>query len=262
VLIGPRVGIQIDRSSDLQIRHNYSHHIYYGGWSQGNNFELGGTPTLTAERNVIVGSSWTVRGVAGEFRYNLVLEAGHDWLWADFDGANVHHNVFVGGDNDRGGIFVLYGPKNVRIQNNTIDALNGTNVNSVMTFNDGDVRLTSNLFLNVPKPAVTVGSANLTADYNLFWNSASPFYSDHRTPLHDRQQDPRLSDPPSASVIFDEAAVWTRALSVSDILKQYRVKYTPTEGSPALSGGDPSDAGNYVGAIGHGASDSSDQFGR
>ena len=43
VLIGPRVGIASDGSTqNMQIRRNYSHHIYRGGWSQGSNFELGG----------------------------------------------------------------------------------------------------------------------------------------------------------------------------------------------------------------------------
>src|SRR5262249_5593891 len=48
VLIGPRVGIFADRSQDIRIRRNYSHHIYYGGWSQGSNFELGGVASVTA----------------------------------------------------------------------------------------------------------------------------------------------------------------------------------------------------------------------
>src|SRR5438874_11988188 len=106
ILIGPRVGIYVDRSGDIEIRRNYSHHLYNGGWSQASNFELGGRGDVIAEHNVIVGSSWPVRGVGGEFRYNLVLEGGHQWLWADHDGANVHHNVFIGGENDVGGIFV------------------------------------------------------------------------------------------------------------------------------------------------------------
>ena len=120
ILIGPRVGIH--PQGELQVRRNYSHHAYRGGWSQGNNFEIDGA-TVVVEWNVIYGSSWPVRGVGGEFRYNLVLEAGHQWLWATKTNASVHHNIFVGGDADIGGIYVLYNPTNVRIFNNTIDGL-------------------------------------------------------------------------------------------------------------------------------------------
>ena len=33
--------------STAQVRRNYSHHVYYGGWSQGANFELQGSPMIT-----------------------------------------------------------------------------------------------------------------------------------------------------------------------------------------------------------------------
>jgi len=264
ILIGPRVGIYVDgSSSSVTVRGNYSHHVYYGGWSQASNFELGGVPDLVAERNVVIGSSWPVRGLAGEFRYNLVLEGGHEWLWADHDGANVHHNVFVGGDNDVGGIFVLYGPTKVRIQNNTFDGLQGKNIAAAVNLQEGDVTLTSNLFLNLPKSAVSVGRGSLVADYNLFWNSASPVYSDGRRPAHDMAADPRLANRSEASINFDEKAVWLRALSVSDILAQYRERYAPMGGSPAVDAGDPgSGAGNDIGAVGSGVPNARDQFGR
>ncbi len=262
VLIGPRVGIYADRSQNLQIRRNYTHHIYYGGWSQGSNYELGGISTLTAEHNVIAGSSWPVRGVGGEFRYNLVLDAGHQWLWADHDGAFVHHNVFIGGEADVGGIYVLYGPKNVRIQNNTIDGLNGSAVTTALKLSAGDVSLTSNLFLNVPKSPVSVEGGALSADYNLFWNCAAPGYSDGRAPVHDVDKDPQLTDPASVTYDFDETMLWTRTLGVRDVLTQYRGKYTPKAGSPALDAGDPAGGtGNPIGAIGGGANPA-DQFGR
>ena len=264
VLIGPRVGIQADPASqDIQIRHNYTHHVYYGGWSQGSNYELGGIPTLVAEHNVIAGSSWPVRGVGGEFRYNLVLAAGHQWLWADHDGANVHHNVFIGGDADIGGIYVLYGPTGVRIQNNTIDGLNGTDEVTAIKLSAGDVSLTSNLFLNLPRNPVSVEGGTLAADYNLFWNCGSPAYSDGRTPAHDLAQDPLLGDPASVVYDFDETMLWTRVLGVPDLLAQYRARYAPGAGSPALDTGDPAGgAGNDIGAIGGGAPNPADLFGK
>jgi len=263
VLVGPRVGIYADRSQDIQIRGNYTHHIYFGGWSQGSNYELGGIATLTAEHNVIAGSSWPVRGVAGEFRYNLVLDAGHQWLWADHAGANVHHNVFVGGDADIGGLVVLYGPQDVRVQNNTFDGLNGGDVATAVLLSAGGVSLTSNLFLNVPRTPVRIDGGSLSADHNLFWNCGVPPYSDGRAPAHDVARDPLLASPASVTYDFDETAVWTRALGVRQILAHYRAKYAPGPGSPAIDAGDPAGgSGNDIGAVGGGTPNPADQFGR
>jgi hypothetical protein len=262
VLIGPRVGIYADSSQDVQIRRNYSHHVYYGGWSQGSNFELGGIPSLVAEHNVVAGSSWPVRGVAGEFRYNLVLEAGHQWLWADNSGGYVHHNLFVGGDVDIGGIYALYGPSNVRIQNNTFDALGGVIVLAAVRVTSGAISLTSNLFLNVPPTPVRIDGGTLSADYNLFWNCGAPHYSDGRAPVHDVSANPLLHDPASTTYPFDETALWKRTLTVRQLLAQYRTMYQPGAGSPAIDAGDPAGgAGNDIGAIGAGTPNAADQFG-
>jgi hypothetical protein len=266
VFVGARVGIQLDGSPNVQIRRNYTHHVYYGGWSQGSNYELGGIPSVTAEHNVIAGSSWPVRGVAGEFRYNLVLEAGHQWLWADHDGAFVHHNLFVGGDADVGGIYVLYGPQGVRVQNNTFDLLNGDLVTAALliTSSTGAVSLTSNLFVNVPRTPVRIDGGSLAADYNLFWNDGAPSYSDGRTPAHDVHADPRLVNPASTAYDFDETAIWKRTLTVRQLLATYRERYTPGTGSAAIDAGDPGPwgAGNDIGAVGAGAGNAADLFGR
>ena len=181
-----------------------------GDESPGSNFELGGAASITAEHNVIIGSSWPVRGVGGEFRYNLVLEAGHQWLWADHDNAYVHHNVFAGGDNDVGGIYVLYGVKNVRIQNNTIDGLDGGDLKTGVNVSDGSVSLTSNLFFRVPKTPVLVGLGSVSADYNLSWASAVPTYSDGRSPAHDVAANPQLLAPTTTLIDFDETRLWAR----------------------------------------------------
>src|SRR4030095_16834462 len=100
-------------------------------------------------------------------------------LWADHTGANVHHNVFVGGVNDVGGILVLYDSR-VQIHNNTFDALNSGSLGSAVMIYNGDVQLSSNLMVNVPKTAV-VNGGTLAADYNLFWRSAAPAYNDNRS---------------------------------------------------------------------------------
>jgi hypothetical protein len=261
VLIGPRAGIFVDRSRDIQVRRNYSHHIYFGGWSQGSNFELGADGSITVEHNVIIGGSWPVRGVGGEFGYNLVLDAGHQWLWADHSGAYVHHNVFVGGANDVAGIYVPYRVTNVRIASNTIDLLAGTR-GTAARIDAGDVSLTSNLFLNTSAPAVRIDGGTLAANYNLFWPMPTMAYSDGRRPPHDSRGDPRLHAASGAGFTFDESLLWIRKISAQDVLKHYRVLYTPGPGSAATRTGDPSAGpGTTIGAI-SGTGDVLDRFGR
>jgi len=258
VLIGPRVGIH--PQGELQVRRNYSHHAYKGGWSQGNNFEIDGA-TVVVEHNVIYGSSWPVRGVGGEFRYNMVLDAGHQWLWASKSNASVHHNIFIGGEADIGGIYVLYNPTNVRIFNNTIDGI-GKIVQAVL-ISEGMVSLTSNLFTNVTRNYVQIAAGTtVTADYNLF-TGAQMGYSDGRRPTHDvTNTDAMLSEPQTETFNIDEVGIWKRTITVRDILSTYRARYTPKTGSPAIDVGDPAGgAGNDIGAVGAGAANAMDKFG-
>ncbi|HMI84576.1 MAG TPA: hypothetical protein VK550_10805 [Polyangiaceae bacterium] len=267
ILVGPRAGIHFDymgksgASSNIVIKRNYSDHIYYGGWSQGNNLEAGGDSSLVAEHNILISSSWTIRGMAGEFRYNLVLMGGEDWMWLD-TGASVHHNLFVGGDNNRSGLYNTYNNTGILIQNNTLDGRNGMTggVNAILV--TGSETVTSNLFMNLPYTSVTV-NGTLMADYNLFWNSKSPPYSDARMPAHDLSTDPQLSSPATHAYEFDEKAVWLRTQTVHDILSAYRAKYLPKAGSPAIDKGDPTPfgAGNDIGAIGNGIANAADLFG-
>ena len=114
----------------MTVRGNFVHHNYYGGWSQGELLELHGTAPLLVEHNVLYDSSWPIRGIADEFRYNLVLEGGHEWLVPAND-AYIHHNIFIGGDLDRGGITGHY-DVSARIENNTFDALRGRLVRSAI----------------------------------------------------------------------------------------------------------------------------------
>jgi len=264
VMIGPRVGISVQNSSGVQVRRNYSHHVYTGGWSQGANFELQGSPNMTVEHNIVYGSSWPVRGVACEFRYNLVLDAGHQWLWADSTGGSIHHNVFVGGDADVGGIYALYDPQNVRIFNNTIDGLGRSSISALLKMTGGAVSFTSNILMNDPHPSpVSITGGTLTADYNLFHNTAAPNYSDGRAPAHDLGGNPMLTAPPAVVFDLDEAGIWRRTVSVRDALTLYRTRYQPRPGSPATDAGDPTGgAGNDVGAVGSGAVNAADRFGQ
>jgi hypothetical protein len=248
VLIGPRVGLFLYRSDHFQIRHNYTHHVYYGGWSQGSNLELGGAADAVTQHNIIIGSSWPVRGVATDVSYNLILQAGHQWLWADHDNANVHHNLFIGGDNDVGGIMMLYGVANVTIRNNTIDTRQGGLVKTALDLSEGTVSLTRNVVIEVPGVPVMIGTAGVTADYNVYWHTGSPVYSDNRTPPpHDLVTDPLLAAPGAGQVIdYSENVIWTRSAGVLDILKRYKSGYTPRLGSPLVD----VQTGHFLGAIG------------
>lgn len=270
ILIGPRVGIHVQKSSNIQVRRNFSHHVYNGGWSQGNNFELNESPMMTVEHNIIYGSSWPVRGVACEFRYNLVARSGHQWLWADSSNGFIHHNVFAGGNSDIAGIFVIYNPQNVRIWNNTIDGMLDKDMVTAIKVQPGTatVSLKSNAFINVPKaPTVGIDGGTVTADYNAFGNPQTKNYSDSRMPAHDlgaagAQVDPKFANPAKVPFDLDEAAIWKRTTTVRDALMQYRARYLPQAGSPLIDAGDPEGgAGNDIGAVGAGAASATDKFG-
>jgi hypothetical protein len=74
ILMGPRCTLDVLNSSSVVVRDNYSHHNYRGEWSQGFNLiTTGSSPNLLVEHNLIRGGSWPVQGLAGEFRYNLVV---------------------------------------------------------------------------------------------------------------------------------------------------------------------------------------------
>jgi hypothetical protein len=270
VLIGPRAGIAIGGAKNVQVRRNFSHHVYYGGWSQGSNFEIEGATASTVEHNVVYGSSWPVRGGSGvDFRYNLVLEAGHEWMQPQA-GVSVHHNIFVGGDNDQGGLYAYNDPANpsapaIHIYNNTIDPLPGKGIATALLTDSstGPIALSSNAFLNIPAATtvVTVHGAGITADYNGFFDSpGATHYSDGRMPAHDVTGSANLTNQPTVIFSMDEYTVWTRATTTANVLAAYRAMYAPAAGSPLLSGGDPAiSASNWIGAVGSGQA--TDSFG-
>jgi hypothetical protein len=275
VLIGPRVGFVLQNGSGHQIRGNISDQIYYGGWSQGNNFELSSDSGLLVEHNLISGGSWPVRGTGGMFRYNLVLNAGEDWLWITQSDAQVHHNIFAEGANDRAGIFLLYGPQGVQFINNTLDG-GGLEQNQIpLLADDGSSsHIASNVFYRfhgTPIVGIRGTGTTVNANYNLFHNpgvASIRNYQDNRAPAQDigglnAQVDPQFatSTPPSYATI-NRGDVWNRTLTLGQLLSTYRAYYTPASGSPLTDAGDPADgAGNDIGAIGSGALNSEDQFG-
>ena len=95
VLMGVRCGFTINGSTNMVLRGNYSQHNYPHRFSQGENFELVGDGFL-AEHNVIRSSSWPLRGMGGEFRYNLVDASGNSdsVVQSPLSNINMHHNIF------------------------------------------------------------------------------------------------------------------------------------------------------------------------
>jgi hypothetical protein len=274
VIIGPRGGIYVQESDSVHVRNNYSHDVYFGGWSQGSNFELGGSPKAIVEHNIICHGSWPVRGAGGVFRYNIVAEAGHQFLWPD-TGGSIHHNIFVGGESDIAGIFLVKGIRDVRVYNNTIDGqLSPAMVTAVDVGDAAVLSLTSNAFVNVPKPpgpgpgaTVMIDGGMLMADYNAFANEQPNAYSDGRKAVNDVIVQgggaAAFVDPPATACEWDDFALWTRETSVRSVLADYRRRYTPKDGSPLIDKGDPSGgAGNDIGAVGAGAPNDDDQFGK
>jgi hypothetical protein len=271
IFIGPRVGIMLESGANhITLRRNYSHHVYYGGWSQGNNFEMGAANDhVIVEHNIVRDSSWAVRDVACEFRYNLILGAGHEWMWITGDNAFVHHNIFAGGDADVTGIWLIYGPQNVRFWNNTIDGFNQVNgPNVLLVGTDATADIQSCAFFNTRcSPIISIEGTLTNAGYNSFFNpqvSGIHNYSDNRHPATDvgalnAQVNPGFTNALN-SYDIDDTAMWLRTNSVRQILQMYRTRYTPAAGSPLIDAGHGGN-GNDIGAIGTGAPNSADQFG-
>jgi hypothetical protein len=88
-------------------------------------------------------------------------------------------------------------------------------------------------------------------------------YDAHALGPVDEQVDPKLIAEPPLALPFDEAQVVSGKLSVWQVLANLRALYTPSQTSPLVDAGDPADGvGADIGAIGVGAADASDRFGR
>ncbi len=280
VMIGVRTAFELQNDSDITIEGNFIRNVYYGGWSQGQLMELGGSNPIRVLHNVLVGSSWPVRGIAGELAYNLIANGGHTSAVPD-NNAYIHHNIFLGcggdggaGDCNWGTIGGVYDVSNVRVVNNTFDMLNQNTIIGVVYMQQGAATVHSNSFVNVPivqnNPNAAVIDLNLgasiDADYNAFYGTRSKRYGDNRVPAHDvvAQLSPsNFTGPlPATSMDMDQLAVWSRQLPVSALLADYRTRYTPAAGNPLIDAGDPAGGtGNDIGAIGAGAPNTLDLFG-
>ena len=301
LLIGPRCVIDVSRSVRPRLRGNYVHHDYHGGWSQGFNVVLTGTSGALVEHNVLFGSSWPVQSPGGDFRYNLVAWVGHNWIRSPQSGARIYRNVFIA-PQPAGyvteGIWLYGNQTGVEISNNTFDG-GGSLLDyfgSAVTVNSGSSvsLLKNNVFSRmVPpsgRPVVRRGDGEADAaprlgyaDYNAFWNPEVAAPDNYAAGLVggraegtagfagndlggvNGQADPLFVS--GAVLPFPVSAddVWNRRQRVSQILADYRVRYTPAAGSPLIDRGDPGDGpGVDVGAVEAptGLPRPEDQFGR
>ena len=197
VLMGVRCGFTIHESSNMVLRGNYSQHNYPHRMSQGLNFELQGDGFL-AEHNVIRSSSWPVRGMGGELRYNLIDGSGNsDQIFqAPMSNINIHHNVFAFTVSQTyyspgAGVKLIYNVDNVQFHNNVMDgggAFMGFS-GSPISVTDGSFlgSLRNNIFYNFAGLAggpVLAGDFDESAnpplprlrysDYNDFFNPDAP----------------------------------------------------------------------------------------
>jgi hypothetical protein len=128
LLIGMRASLSIHRSEAMQVRGNYVHtDIPSFRWSQVHTLQVvPPCPGLVVEHNILRHGQWVVRGLAGEFRYNLVLDAdAHNFIVGPSEGTHIHHNIFARyctvDPNLNSSIAVIYKGKDIQIYNNTFD---------------------------------------------------------------------------------------------------------------------------------------------
>ncbi len=275
VLMGPRCTIELLSCPSGTVRGNYARHNYRGGWSQGFNFVFAGSSGLLVEHNLIRGGSWPLQNAAGEFRYNVVVGYGHEWVRTAEPGTRIHHNVFV--PEDPGGLnygFWAYhaDETDLHIVNNTFDG--GGPVGDFagpfvgVTAPAQVAMLRNNLFTFArdqengnPGTSLVWGDDGtiLYADYNAFYSPDSSNGDNYDLVIPGTPEgqpgfaghdvggvNGRLSSTPFAGVRWypydvDEGAVWNGALRLSQILANFRARYTPAAGSPVINAGDPAD---------------------
>lgn len=129
ILIGMRTSLSIYRCADMHVRGNYIHtEIPSFRWSQVHTLAVGSPcPKLVVEHNILRHGQWVVRGLAGQFRYNLVLDAdAHNFIVGPSAGTHIHHNIFARyctvDPNLNSSIAVIYKGDDIQIYNNTLDA--------------------------------------------------------------------------------------------------------------------------------------------
>jgi hypothetical protein len=199
IITGLRGSLSIATCADTVVRGNYIHtDIPSFRWSQVHTLAVQSPcPNLVIEHNIIRHGQWVVRGLTGEFRYNLVLDAdGHNFIIGPKDKCHIHHNIFARyctiDPNLNSSIGVIYKADDVQIYNNTFDAggkdlQRPWHVPAIEVGSEGFLHsLRSNAFVNHPT-RFAGGSATVRpgfsekksdpaparlgyADYNLFYN--------------------------------------------------------------------------------------------
>ncbi len=202
ILIGVRCGFTVRNSTSMVLRGNYSQHNYPHRMSQGDNFQLEGDGFLV-EHNIIRDSSWPVRGMGGELRYNLIDTSGtlDQVIQGPMSNTNMHHNVLTMTVNQQlfapgSGLRVMFNVDNVQFNNNTFDG-GGT----FMGFSGSPIRVLSGSFIGSLRNNVFYNFAGLAgepmlagdqgestnpplqrlryADYNDFYNPDAPNHTNY-----------------------------------------------------------------------------------
>src|SRR5205823_2873576 len=130
LLIGMRASLSLHRCASMLVRGNYIHtEIPSIRWSQVHTLAVGSPcPDLVVEHNILRHGQWVVRGLAGQFRYNLVLDAdGHNFIIGPVAGTHIHHNIFARyctvDPNLNSSIAVIYKGDDIQVSNNTFDGV-------------------------------------------------------------------------------------------------------------------------------------------
>jgi hypothetical protein len=202
VMIGTRVGFELENASQMQVIGNYSHTLVEGErWNQVKNLSVISGDENIIEHNVFWGRNWLAElAGGGELRYNLLIDAAErGWVltWTDA-GMKIHHNVGIATkasqDGPTGAIVVEdarnMGAPSVEAYNNTFDLGGKCNpgVEGAVVIKDVAqlVSLRSNVFAGVrvvmgegaalvraDDPTQPLGHMGY-ADYNLFYTPDSP----------------------------------------------------------------------------------------
>jgi hypothetical protein len=295
ILIGPRCVLSLVNCRDMHVIGNYIHHNYRGTWSQGFNFYCENSEGILAEHNVLRASSWPLQSFGGEFRYNLMIDSGHNWVRTLTSGTQFHHNLLVHTGDPYGtgigsGVWLYNNRRNVAIYNNTFDG----GAPLAHDFNAPTIALSTGCTLSALRNNVFTGVTAISpparnaivarggsekdndprvayADYNCFFNPQGPAAATYDPGIidkkdagtHDVHADPKFAAGRLIPYAVNQADVWKRKYKVSQVLALYRQRYAPAAGSPLLGAGDPADGQNsYIGAIGPGKDAPNDLFGR
>jgi len=291
VLMGPRAVLELNNSSNDLVQGNYLRHDYHGGFSQGFNIVLwGSSDHELIEHNVIRGGSWPVQNGAGEFRYNLVADSGHNFWRGAKNNTSIHHNVFAhtsGGNTGFEGVFKFAGGETgVTVFNNTFDVAGAISGYDGPAFNIGEessvASIRNNAFTGfrnvsgfggalVSAPEGSVGAPRIGyADYNAWFNplapSAAPYLPEivNGVPgLHDVSANPQFAGAAEVPYRIAEGCIWLGNCSTGEVLARYRDLYRPSPASPLAGAGSPADGqGTVIGAIGADNINPADRFGR